>query len=220
MDGSRIHPASTRVSGGGKAPVMARPQASEKTIPRLCLVGNHYNPLLRNRRGGFYGRALVKEYRPFRGQATMSKIIAVSRSKKKGTRKNEVKVGLLEEDYGLAGDAHADCCTHRQVSLLAIESINKMRKLGFDVGPGDFAENLTTEGVDLISLPVGTCISIGEGTMLEVTQIGKECHSGCAIYRQIGKCIMPKEGVFARVIRGGFVKAGDSIKVADQGRRG
>jgi MOSC domain-containing protein YiiM len=120
--------------------------------------------------------------------------------------------GLLEEEFGLAGDAHADCCTHRQVSLLAIESINKMRGAGFDVGPGDFAENLTTEGVDLASLPVGTRLSIGQDAVLEVTQIGKECHTGCAIFRQVGKCIMPKEGVFARVIRGGVVKAGDELR--------
>jgi MOSC domain-containing protein YiiM len=120
--------------------------------------------------------------------------------------------GLLEEEFGLAGDAHADCCTHRQVSLLAIESINKMRGAGFDVGPGDFAENLTTQGVDLASLPVGTRLSIGQDAVLEVTQIGKECHTGCAIFRQVGKCIMPKEGVFARVIRGGVVKAGDELR--------
>ena len=141
----------------------------------------------------------------------MAKITAVCKSKKKGTRKEGIAEGLLEEDYGLIGDAHADCCTHRQVSLLAIESINKMRSLGFKVGPGDFAENLTTQGVELASLPIGTTLSIGKDTLLEITQIGKECHSGCAIYRQIGKCIMPKEGVFAKVIRGGFVRAGDQI---------
>jgi MOSC domain-containing protein YiiM len=88
-----------------------------------------------------------------------------------------------------------------------------MRSLGFDVGPGDFAENLTTEGIDLVSLPIDTRLSIGKGVILEVTQIGKECHSGCAIYRQIGKCIMPREGVFARVIHGGLVKIGDTINV-------
>ena len=143
----------------------------------------------------------------------MAKIIAVCKSKKKGTKKEIVAEGVLGEDYGLVGDAHADCCTHRQVSLLAVESINKMRSLGFNVGPGDFAENLTAEGIDLVSLPIGIHISIGEEIILELTQIGKECHTGCAIYRQIGKCIMPKEGVFAKVIRGGFVRAGDIIKV-------
>jgi len=142
----------------------------------------------------------------------VSKIIAVCKSKKKGTRKEPVAKGVLKEDYGLVGDAHADCCTHRQVSLLATESINKMRRLGFNVGPGDFAENLTTEGIDLLSLLVGTRIFIGE-TVLEITQIGKDCHTGCAIYRQIGKCIMPKEGVFTRVIKGGLVNVGDTIRL-------
>ena len=143
----------------------------------------------------------------------MAKIIAVCKSNRKGTRKQDIVEGFLKKDYGLIGDAHADCCTHRQTSLLAIESINNMRGMGFDVGPGDFAENLTTEGISLVSLPVGTYITIGEGVILQVTQIGKECHSGCAILRQTGKCIMPKEGVFARVIRGGPVKAGDVIEV-------
>ena len=142
----------------------------------------------------------------------MAKIIAVCSSEKKGTKKEVVKEGFFQEDFGLIDDAHADCCTHRQVSLLAIESINKMRELGFDVGPGDFAENITCEGIDLVSLPVGTQLSVGKGVILEVTQIGKECHSGCAIYLRIGKCIMPKEGVFAKVIRGGLVKARDQIK--------
>ena len=143
----------------------------------------------------------------------MARIIAVCRSKKKGTKKEVIAEGILKEDYGLMGDAHADCCTHRQVSLLAMKSINKMRQLGLDVGSGDFAENLTCEGIDLISLPVGTQVSIGKEAILEVTQIGKECHTRCAIYHQIGKCIMPKEGVFARVIKEGLVKAGDTIRV-------
>ena len=142
----------------------------------------------------------------------MASIVAVCRSKEKGTKKGIVAGGVLKQDYGLIGDAHADCCTHRQVSLLAIESINKMRNLGFNVDPGDFAENLTTEGIDLVSLPVGTRLSIGEEIILELAQIGKECHTGCAIFRQIGKCIMPKEGVFARVICGGSVRAGDPIR--------
>ena len=142
----------------------------------------------------------------------MAKIIAVCSSEKKGTKKTSIAEGVLREDYGLADDAHADCCTHRQVSLLAIESIDKMRGLGFDVSPGDFAENLTTEGIKLASVPVGTQVRIGEEIILEITQIGKECHSGCAIYRQIGKCIMPREGVFAKVIRGGSVRAGNQIK--------
>ena len=144
----------------------------------------------------------------------MARIIAVCTSEEKGTKKKAVNEGLLGEDYGLVGDAHADCCTHRQVSLLAIESIDKMRSQGLAVGPGDFAENLTTEGIDLLSLPPGARISIGREVILEVTQIGKECHTPCAIYRQVGECVMPTEGIFARVVRGGVVKTEDSIKVA------
>jgi MOSC domain-containing protein YiiM len=143
----------------------------------------------------------------------MAIIIAVCKSEKKGTKKEDVKEALLKDDFGLVGDAHADCCTHRQVSLLAVESIDKMRALGLQLKPGDFAENLTTEGLDLLSLPVGTRVSVGEQVVLEVTQIGKECHTRCAIYQQVGKCIMPEEGVFARVIRGGPVRAGDQIEV-------
>ena len=147
----------------------------------------------------------------------MAKIIAVCRSEKKGTRKEAMAEGIIEEDYGLVDDAHADCCTHCQVSLLAVESINKMRNLGFDVGPGDFAENLTTEGIDLISLPVGTEVSVGKEVTLGISQIGKECHTRCDVYYQIGECIFPKEGVFARVIRGGPVRAGDQIRIEKDG---
>ena len=142
----------------------------------------------------------------------MAKIIAVCKSKEKGTRKKAVAEGVLKEDYGLVGDAHADCCTHRQVSLLAMESIEKVKRMGFEVDPGDFAENLTTRGMELLSLPLGTKISVGKDVLLEVTQIGKKCHTGCAIYQEIGKCIMPKEGIFARVLHGGRVRAGDRIK--------
>jgi len=142
----------------------------------------------------------------------MAKIIAVCWSKDTGTRKEAIAEGVFKENFGLVDDAHADCDTHRQVSLLAIESINKMRESGYDVGPGDFAENLTTEGIELVSLPIGTQVSVGEEIILEITQIGKECHTGCAIFRQTGKCIMPKEGVFARVIRGGLAKSGNQVK--------
>jgi MOSC domain-containing protein YiiM len=148
----------------------------------------------------------------------MAKLVAVCKSKEKGTRKKPVAEGTLKEGYGLVGDAHADCCTHRQVSLLAMESVDKMRKLGFDVGPGDFAENLTTQEVELLSLPVGTKISVGEDILLEVTQIGKECHSGCAIRQEIGNCIMPEEGIFARVIHGGCIRAGDDIRIEKNGQ--
>ncbi|MFC1949984.1 MOSC domain-containing protein [Chloroflexota bacterium] len=147
----------------------------------------------------------------------MARIIAVCRSDKKGTSKQNIGEGYIHEDYGLADDAHADCQSHRQVSLMAIESINKMRDLGFDVGPGDFAENLTTEGIDLVSVPVGTEVLAGDEVLLEVTQIGKECHTRCAIYRQLGQCIMPEEGVFTRVIRGGTVRVGDEIKAGMDG---
>ncbi len=142
----------------------------------------------------------------------MARIIAVCWSKDTGTRKEAIAEGAFKENFGLVDDAHADCDTHRQVSLLAIESINKMRESGYDVGPGDFAENLTTEGIELVSLPIGTQVSVGEEIILKITQIGKECHSGCAIFRQTGKCIMPKEGVFARVIRGGLVREDNQIK--------
>ncbi len=140
----------------------------------------------------------------------MAKIVAVCKSEKKGTRKKVVGQCQVA-DGGLVGDAHADCCTHRQVSLLAIESIDKMRALGLKVGPGSFAENLTTEGIDLVILPIGTKLSIGKDVVLEVTQIGKECHTHCAIYRQAGTCVMPTEGIFGKVIRGGTVKTGDEI---------
>ena len=147
----------------------------------------------------------------------MPRVIAVCQSKEKGIKKEVTPEGIIKQGYGLLGDAHADCSTHRQVSLLAIESIAKTQDLGFDVGQGDFAENLTTEGIDIASLSVGTRLSIGKEVVLEITQIGKDCHTGCAIFRQVGKCIMPKEGVFARVINGGPVKAEDPIKITKDG---
>ena len=145
----------------------------------------------------------------------MASVIAVCRSEKKGTKKQPVVEVAIKEDHGVVGDAHADCLTHRQVSLLAIESIDKMRSKGFDLRPGDFAENITTEGIDLARLPVGTRIMTGDEVVLEMTQIGKECHAACAIRRQVGDCIMPREGIFARVIKGGQVKAGDAIMTND-----
>lgn len=143
----------------------------------------------------------------------MAEVIAVCRSKKKGTKKQAMQEGYLHPDYGLADDAHADAGSHRQLSLLAMESIDKMRSLGFDLSPGDFAENITTQGIDLVSLPIGTRIRLGDEIILEMTQIGKECHLACAIRRQVGDCIMPKEGVFARIICGGLVRAGDQISI-------
>jgi len=117
-------------------------------------------------------------------------------------------------DHGLEGDAHARNW-HRQISLLARESIRKMQEKGLAVGPGDFAENITTEGIDLVALPVGTRLRLGEEAVVEVTQIGKVCHSRCDIYRQAGDCVMPREGVFAAVKTGGAVKKGDIIEVIE-----
>ncbi|MFC2070935.1 MOSC domain-containing protein [Chloroflexota bacterium] len=147
----------------------------------------------------------------------MANIIAVCKSKKKWTPKEDIREGYIQENYGMTDDAHADCTSHRQVSLIAIESINKMRDLGFNVGPGAFAENLTTEGIDLVSLPVGTRVSAGQEVVLEISQIGKECHTKCAIYKLMGQCIMPEEGVFATVVRGGTVRTDDEIKANTDG---
>jgi len=139
-------------------------------------------------------------------------ITAVCISTNKGERKTPVASVELRAEHGIVGDAHAGPW-HRQVSLLARESIEKMRALGLDVTNGDFAENLTTAGIDLLSLPVGARLTVGEAE-LEVTQIGKECHTRCAIYHQAGDCVMPKEGIFARVLRGGTVQPGDEVRPA------
>jgi len=142
------------------------------------------------------------------------KVVSVNISSKKGVRKKPVEEILLKADYGIEGDAHASSEWHRQVSLLALESIKKMQEMGLDVKPGDFAENITTEGLDLVSLPLGTELHIGSGVIGEVSQIGKECHTRCAIYYQAGDCVMPKEGIFIKVLRGGHVRAGDRVMVA------
>ena len=144
----------------------------------------------------------------------MSNVKAVCISENKGERKTPVESVQLREDHGIVGDAHAGDW-HRQVSLLASESIDKMRALGLDVDSGDFAENITTTGIDLVSLPIGTRLQIG-GTLLEVTQIGKECHNRCAIYYQAGDCVMPKEGIFAKVLTGGIIKPGDEVLTVNQ----
>lgn len=140
------------------------------------------------------------------------KIIAISVSEKKGIRKNNVQAVTLKEDFGIIGDAHAGT-KNRQVSLLAIESIEKMRAKGLKVKPGDFAENITTEGVDLLGLKLGDKLRIGTEALLEVTQIGKECHTRCNIYYQAGDCVMPKEGIFVKVLKGAEIKAGDRINI-------
>lgn len=138
------------------------------------------------------------------------KVVAVCISAQKGERKTPIAEGQLLENYGLADDAHAGDW-HRQVSLLAQESIDTMREKGLDVNAGDFAENITTIGIDLPSLPIGTRLAVGDA-VLEVTQIGKECHTRCAIYYQAGDCVMPREGIFARVVKGGTVAPGSPIR--------
>ncbi len=141
------------------------------------------------------------------------RVVAINTSDKKGMRKKPIKEALIKADYGIEGDAHASSEWHRQVSLLALESIKKMQALGLDVKPGDFAENITTEGINLPELPIGTRMTIG-GVEAEVSQIGKECHTRCAIYYQAGDCVMPKEGIFIKVIKGGKIKEGDIISVS------
>lgn len=141
-----------------------------------------------------------------------AKVVSVNISKEKGVVKHPIKEGLFLEDFGLEDDAHSGKW-HRQVSLLGMESVEKMQAEGVEgLVPGIFAENITTEGLILYELPVGTKISIGE-TIHEVTQIGKECHSGCEIAQKVGKCVMPKEGIFTRVLKGGRIKEGDKIEV-------
>jgi MOSC domain-containing protein YiiM len=140
------------------------------------------------------------------------KVVAINISAQKGTRKTNIGQSCLLPDSGLKDDAHAGKW-HRQVSLLAMESIVKMIHLGLKVGPGDFAENITTQGLDLLKLPIGTRFSIGQSSLLEVTQIGKVCHTRCTIYYQAGDCVMPKEGIFAKVLAGGEIQVGDEIHV-------
>lgn len=140
------------------------------------------------------------------------RVVSVNLSERKTVRKARGAEGVLVEGRGFEGDAHAGDW-HRQVSLLARESIDSMRAKGLDVDAGDFAENITTEGIDLVTLPVGTVIRVGDEAVLEVSQIGKVCHTKCAIYYQAGDCVMPREGIFAVVRRGGTVRVGDPIEV-------
>jgi MOSC domain-containing protein YiiM len=144
---------------------------------------------------------------------TQGKILAVNISQKKGEKKQKIPCGLFLEDIGLDGDAHAESGI-RQVSLLAKESIEKIRAKGLDVQSGDFAENLTTEGIDLPALPIGTRLQVGGNVLLEVTQIGKICHIRCNIFYTVGDCVMPREGIFAKVIIGGEVQVDDQIEIA------
>ncbi|AFS79888.1 MOSC domain-containing protein [Gottschalkia acidurici 9a] len=143
--------------------------------------------------------------------AIRGKVLEINISETKGVIKTPITEGNFLEDFGLEDDAHAGKW-HRQVSLLGVESIDKMKAMGVeDLEYGSFAENITTEGIVLYELPVGTKLKIGD-TIQEVTQIGKECHTGCAIAQKVGKCVMPKEGIFTKVLKGGKVKVGDIIE--------
>ena len=140
------------------------------------------------------------------------KIVSIAISKKKGTRKVQVEEASLIQDYGLEGDAHAGPW-HRQVSFLASESITKAKENGLDVTFGDFAENIATKGINWQKVPVGTKMHLGDSALVEITQIGKECHNKCAIYYLAGDCIMPREGIFARVLKGGKIRRDDRVRV-------
>ena len=139
-------------------------------------------------------------------------VIAVCTSERKGMPKEDVGRGLLVKEHGLEGDVHAGDW-HRQVSLLSVSSINKIKEQGLEIENGDFAENLTVDGLDVWTLPVGTRLTVGQEAVLEVTQIGKECHARCAIFYRAGDCVMPREGIFARVLKTGPVAAGDEVVV-------
>jgi cyclic pyranopterin phosphate synthase len=143
------------------------------------------------------------------------RIKAISVSEKKGTPKTNVPKVELKNDFGIIGDAHAGNW-HRQVSLLAAESIEKMLAKGAQVGPGDFAENITTQGIDLCKLHLSSKLKIGKSVELELTQFGKKCHRHCAIFHQVGDCIMPREGVFARVTKQGWINVGDIIEISNE----
>ena len=146
------------------------------------------------------------------------KIIAVSVSDKKGERKHNVESISLRENFGITGDAHAGS-GHRQVSFLAEESIQKMQLKGLCVRPGDFAENITTKGIDLLKLKTGERLKAGNGVIFEVSQIGKVCHTRCGVYYQAGDCVMPREGIFARVLKGGMLKPGDTLEILKNAKR-
>ncbi len=143
-------------------------------------------------------------------------VTSVNLSEKKTVRKSRFTEGVLIEDRGFEGDAHAGDW-HRQVSLLAQESIDSMVAKGLNVQAGDFAENITTTGIDLLALPVGSVLKVGDEAVLEISQIGKVCHTKCAIYYQAGDCVMPREGLFAVVRTGGPVRVGDVVEMVSLG---
>ncbi len=142
-------------------------------------------------------------------------VVEVCVSDRKGIKKTPVGECVILENYGVEGDSHASGEYHRQVCLLAEESIDKMTAQGFEVGPGSFAENITTRGLNLLAIPLGTKVRLGE-VLLEITQKGKECHDGCAVYKEIGACIARTEAIFGRVLKGGMVKAGDEVEVLEE----
>ncbi len=157
------------------------------------------------------GREMKKEH-----CEGIGKVLSVNISSRKGQKKHGIGLCTLKEGHGMEGDAHAGL-EIRQVSLLARESIDKIRALGMEVGPGDFAENITTQGLVLHELPPGTRFKVGESALLELTQIGKICHDRCAVFKAVGDCVMPREGIFARVLSGGEVRAGDTIRILSSG---
>ena len=142
----------------------------------------------------------------------MGKVLAVCISTRKGEQKKEIPQGECIIDFGIKGDANGGNW-HRQISLLGTESVDEMRAKGLTLSNGDFAENIVTEGISLKLLPIGTILSLGNEVELEVTQIGKECHSGCVIMKTAGKCVMPTDGIFAIVKKPGVIQAGDEIQV-------
>lgn len=147
----------------------------------------------------------------FKRENKIGTVLATCMSEQKGTTKHQVPFLELKEDYGIIGDAHAGKW-HRQISLLANESVDTIRKSGITLNAGDFAENILTQDIELKSLSIGTKIKIAD-TLLQVTQIGKECHNNCEIKKAVGKCVMPTEGVFAKVLKGGKIQKGDVIEI-------
>jgi hypothetical protein len=190
--------------------VFRNKRLSLKLTLQKCIVLNIFDAATKGFLTG--GRRYYKEVSDGEMFLVKGRVISINISDKKGIRKKPVNEAEIVTDFGIKGDAHASRKWHRQISLLALESIAKMQDRGCNVKPGDFAENITTEGINLVGLPIGTPMNIGN-VSVEVSQIGKECHTKCSIYNQAGDCIMPKEGIFVKVIKGGTIKQGDSIEV-------